>query len=272
MGKTNLPPWTADRQAAYPIFARTVNPWDNARTPGGSTGGGAAALAAGLTPLELGSDMAGSIRVPAAFCGVYGHRPSVTAIPRAGHFPGAPLPNPATRLGVLGPLRVAPTILLLPSTSSPGRLLGRRSRGSCASLRRATSGWRTTGWRSCRPWTGSRSTTRSTRHWTGSPRASAALAFIWGGHSRVVSVTFTTTTPCLSHWSGPLRLPFSPLSRAAELRTQVLLNSCAGSTSAKNTEPPTALCLPIGTSFSRLSPARSRSRTRRHRSRRAPCR
>jgi amidase len=104
MGKTNVPPWTGDWQATNPIFGRTVNPWDHTRTPGGSTGGGAAALAAGLTPLELGSDMAGSIRVPAAFCGVYGHRPSETAIPRAGHFPGAPMANPATRLGVLGPL------------------------------------------------------------------------------------------------------------------------------------------------------------------------
>jgi amidase len=104
MGKTNVPPRTADWQAANPVSGRTVNPWDHTRTPGGSTGGGAAALAAGLTPLELGSDMAGSIRVPAAFCGVYGHRPSETAVPRAGHFPGAPLPNPATRLGVLGPL------------------------------------------------------------------------------------------------------------------------------------------------------------------------
>jgi amidase len=104
IGKTNVPPWTSDWQAANPIFGRTVNPWDYSRTPGGSTGGGAAALAAGFTPLELGSDMAGSIRVPAAFCGVYGHRPSETVIPSAGHFPGTPLPNPTTRLGVLGPL------------------------------------------------------------------------------------------------------------------------------------------------------------------------
>jgi amidase len=104
MGKTNVPPWTSDWQATNPVFGRTVNPWDHTRTPGGSTRGGAAALASGLTPLELGSDAAGSIRVPAAFCGVYGHRPSDTVVPSAGHFPGAPLPNPATRIGVLGPL------------------------------------------------------------------------------------------------------------------------------------------------------------------------
>jgi amidase len=90
MGKTNVPPWAGDWQANNPIFGRTNNPWDLARTPGGSTGGGAAALAAGLTPLELGSDIGGSIRVPAAFCGVYGHRPSETAVPRSGHFPGVP--------------------------------------------------------------------------------------------------------------------------------------------------------------------------------------
>jgi amidase len=57
-----------------------------------------------LTPLEFGSDIGGSIRVPAAFCGVYGHRPSETAIPRSGHFPGTPLPNGATAMGVQGPL------------------------------------------------------------------------------------------------------------------------------------------------------------------------
>jgi amidase len=104
LGKTNVPPYVSDWQAANPLFGRTNNPWDPARTPGGSTGGGAAALAAGLTPLEFGSDIAGSIRVPAAFCGVYGHKPSQTAVPGSGHFPGSPLPNPAGSLGVLGPL------------------------------------------------------------------------------------------------------------------------------------------------------------------------
>jgi amidase len=104
IGKTNVPPWAGDWQADNPIFGRTNNPWDLERTPGGSTGGGAAALAAGMIPLELGSDIGGSIRVPAAFCGVYGHRPSDSAIPRSGHFPGAPLPNAAIVMGVQGPL------------------------------------------------------------------------------------------------------------------------------------------------------------------------
>jgi amidase len=104
LGKTNVPPFAGDWQADNPIFGRTNNPWDLERTPGGSTGGGGAALAAGLTPLEFGSDIGGSIRVPAAFCGVYGHRPSETALPRSGHFPGRPLPNSATVMGVQGPL------------------------------------------------------------------------------------------------------------------------------------------------------------------------
>ena len=70
----------------------------------GTRCGGAAALASGLTPLEIGSDIGGSIRVPAAFCGVYGHRPSGTAVPRTGAFPMDVLPNPATVMAVQGPL------------------------------------------------------------------------------------------------------------------------------------------------------------------------
>src|SRR5205085_8433648 len=92
LGKTNLPPYATDWQTSNPLFGRTNNPWDLTRTPGGSTGGGAAALAAGLTALELGSDLAGSLRIPAAFCGVYGH------------IPGSPLENPAVVMNVMGPL------------------------------------------------------------------------------------------------------------------------------------------------------------------------
>src|SRR5205085_7484840 len=104
MAKTNVPPMLADWQANNPVYGRTNNPWDATRTPGGSTGGGSAALAAGLTPLEYGSDIGGSIRVPAAFCGVYGHRPSETAMPRSGQFPMPPLPNAAVVMGVQGPM------------------------------------------------------------------------------------------------------------------------------------------------------------------------
>lgn len=104
LGKTNVPEALADWQADSPVYGRTVNPWDPGRTPGGSTGGGGAALAAGFTPLEIGSDIGGSIRVPAAFCGVFGHRPSETAVPRAGAFPLADAPNPLSLMGVQGPL------------------------------------------------------------------------------------------------------------------------------------------------------------------------
>ena len=104
MGKTNVPPMLADWQSANAIYGRTNNPWDLGRTPGGSSGGSAAAIAAGLSALEAGSDIGGSIRVPAAFCGVYGHRPSETLLPRSGQYPFPPMPNSAVVMGVQGPI------------------------------------------------------------------------------------------------------------------------------------------------------------------------
>ena len=79
-GKTNVPFLSSDLQSFNKIYGTTNNPWDLERTPGGSSGGSAAALAAGMTPLELGSDIGGSIRVPAHFCGLYGHKPSYNII------------------------------------------------------------------------------------------------------------------------------------------------------------------------------------------------
>jgi amidase len=104
MGKTNTPSYTGDWQTDNPVFGRTNNPWDLSRTSGGSSGGAAAAVAAALSPLDIGSDIAGSIRVPASHCGVFGHRPSDTAVPRSGHYPGWTLPNAAMIMNVLGPL------------------------------------------------------------------------------------------------------------------------------------------------------------------------
>jgi amidase len=104
MGKSNVPPYSADFQTANALFGRTNNPWDLTRTPGGSTGGGAAAVAAALTPLEFSGDFSGSIRQPAAFCGVYGHRPSETALPRSGYSPDGGRPNAACIFAVQGPL------------------------------------------------------------------------------------------------------------------------------------------------------------------------
>jgi len=106
LGKTNVPMFNADWQTYNAVYGQTNNPWDVTRTPGGSTGGGAAALAAGLTYLEVGSDLAGSVRIPSHFCGVYGHKSSLDVIPLRGHIPpppGIPATPPST-LPVAGPL------------------------------------------------------------------------------------------------------------------------------------------------------------------------
>ncbi|MBR0829951.1 amidase [Bradyrhizobium manausense] len=103
-GKTNLPAGAADHQSRNTLFGLTRNPWDGERTVGGSSGGSAAALAAGLTSLELGSDIGGSIRVPAHFCGVYGHKPSYGLVSTEGHIPPPPGHIAPAELGVAGPL------------------------------------------------------------------------------------------------------------------------------------------------------------------------
>ena len=103
LGKTNVPVALADWQAVNPIYGRTVNPFDHARSPGGSSGGAAAAVAAHMVPLEFGSDIGGSIRVPAAFCGVFGHKPTYGIVPLKGHgFPGTDAAD--VPLAVVGPL------------------------------------------------------------------------------------------------------------------------------------------------------------------------
>ena len=88
LGKTNLPVAAADFQSFNDKYGTTNNPWDLSRSPGGSSGGSAAAIAAGLSALELGSDIGGSIRNPAHFCGVAGHKPSQGVVPLHGHSPG----------------------------------------------------------------------------------------------------------------------------------------------------------------------------------------
>jgi len=101
-GKTNVPVLLADWQSFNPIYGTTNNPWDLLRTPGGSSGGAAAALAAGLTGLELGSYIGASIRNPAHYCGVYGHKPTWGVCSSRGHaLPGALHPGDIT---VIGPL------------------------------------------------------------------------------------------------------------------------------------------------------------------------
>lgn len=114
MGKTNLPEFASDLQCYNAVAGTTNNPWDLTRTPGGSSGGGAAALAAGFTFLELGSDIGGSIRTPCHFCGIYGHKPSLEVVPLQGHIPPLPgTPNPLTDLPVAGPMARSAQDLLL---------------------------------------------------------------------------------------------------------------------------------------------------------------
>jgi amidase len=83
-GKTNLPYHAMDIQSYNDIYGSTSNPWDLTRTPGGSSGGSVVSVACGFSPFELGGDIGGSVRTPAAFCGVYGHKPTFGVIPKAG--------------------------------------------------------------------------------------------------------------------------------------------------------------------------------------------
>jgi amidase len=105
-GKSNVHRMLADfGQTANPVYGRTLNPRDPARTPGGSSGGAAAAVAAGLSYLEYGSDLAGSIRIPAAYCGVYGLKPTAGTVPLRGFQPPGPLADPGRDFpSAVGPL------------------------------------------------------------------------------------------------------------------------------------------------------------------------
>src|SRR5205807_757772 len=96
LGKTNVPVALADWQSYNDVYGTTNNPWDLGRTPGGSSGGSAASLAAGYVPLELGSDIGGSLRVPAHYCGVFAHKPTQALVPMRGQS-GWPRPAPRSR-------------------------------------------------------------------------------------------------------------------------------------------------------------------------------
>jgi len=104
LGKTNVSEGLRDWQTDNTLFGRTRNPWDPGRTAGGSSGGSAAAVAAGFAALDVGSDLGGSIRVPAHFCGVYGFKPTQGRVPEAGHL-WPPAHSRRTRLlNSIGPL------------------------------------------------------------------------------------------------------------------------------------------------------------------------
>ena len=110
-GKTNVPYMLSDFQSYNDIYGTTNNPWDLQRAPGGSSGGSAASLAAGMTGLEMGSDIGGSIRNPAHFCGVFGHKPTWLLLPPRGHATRGVL-SPAD-ISVIGPLARSATDLAL---------------------------------------------------------------------------------------------------------------------------------------------------------------
>jgi len=103
-GKTNVSLMLGDWQSYNPIYGTTNNPYDVTRVPGGSSGGSAAALATGITPLEIGSDIGGSLRVPANFCGVCALKPSWGVLPMRGHVPPPPGIDAEVDLGVGGPM------------------------------------------------------------------------------------------------------------------------------------------------------------------------
>ncbi|MFL5295867.1 MAG: amidase family protein [Phenylobacterium sp.] len=103
-GKTNTPVLAGDWQTYNALYGTTNNPWDVTRTTGGSSGGAAAALAAGVTALEIGSDIGGSLRVPASFCGVYSHKPTWGLVDQHGHVPPSPGSWSERDLNVVGPM------------------------------------------------------------------------------------------------------------------------------------------------------------------------
>ena len=105
IGKTNVPLGLSDWQSTNPVYGTTNNPWDVERTPGGSSGGAAAALAVGFVPLELGSDIGGSLRAPAHFCGIFAHKPSLDLVPQRGSgYPDTPAIPVRGDMAVAGPM------------------------------------------------------------------------------------------------------------------------------------------------------------------------
>ena len=125
LGKTNVPVGLGDWQSYNEIYGTTNNPYDLDRTPGGSSGGSAAALAAGYGPLSLGSDIGGSLRVPAFHCGVYAHKPTYNVAPVRGHTPPPFPPIPLDRdMAVIGPMArsAADLSLLLDVIAGPDPL------------------------------------------------------------------------------------------------------------------------------------------------------
>jgi amidase len=106
LGATNVPLYLMDTQSANELYGVTNNPWDLTRTPGGSSGGSSASLAAGMAFFSLGSDIGGSLRNPASFCGIYAHKPTLDIVSRLGHLPGGASGSSgfSSLLAVAGPM------------------------------------------------------------------------------------------------------------------------------------------------------------------------
>jgi amidase len=122
-GKTNTPVLAGDWQTYNALYGTTNNPWNVERTTGGSSGGAAAALASRVTALEIGSDIGGSLRVPASFCGVFSHKPTWGMVSQAGHIPPKPGTMAERDLNVVGPMaRSARDLRLLLSVLEQGPL------------------------------------------------------------------------------------------------------------------------------------------------------
>lgn len=119
IGKTNTPQFTSSFETDNDVYGQTKNPYDLARSPGGSSGGAAAILAAGGSPLEIGSDFGGSIRLPSAFCGTAGIKPTMGRVPRTGHiFPFGGVTDSMQQIGPMA-RRVEDLILALPLMVGP---------------------------------------------------------------------------------------------------------------------------------------------------------
>ena len=135
-GKTNVPVMAGDWQSFNGLYGTSNNPWDVTRTPGGSSGGAAAALAAGITSLEVGSDIGGSLRVPASFCGVFSHKPSWGLVSQHGHVPPSPGSWSERDLNVVGPMaRSARDLRLLLSIIENGPMAPRAAPADLKTVR-----------------------------------------------------------------------------------------------------------------------------------------
>jgi amidase len=142
LGKTNVPELSLDFDCDNLVFGRTNNPWDPTRTSGGSSGGEAAAIASGCSPLGLGSDLGGSVRMPSHFCGTVGLKPTTEAVPRSGHMPSGVMPLPIALMATVGPLArrvedlaLAYNLLRGPHASDPYVLPSPAAEPADASLR-----------------------------------------------------------------------------------------------------------------------------------------